>query len=327
MAEHPENIAAAADKGGRWFVIVNPVAGMGRGLQDLPQISRLLHNNDILCETVFTEHKFHATELTVKAVNDGFTKIIVIGGDGTLHEVVNGLFIQKAKRPDEVLLAVIPVGTGNDWIKMFGIPVRYSEAVQAIKEERSFLQDVGEVEYEEAQYRQKRYMANIAGSGFDAFVVKTFNHRKAKGRKGRRLYMWSVIRAFFSYKSSGVKVCVDGKVVYDDLLFSIAVGIGKYNGGGIQQLPAAVPDDGLLDITIIRPIHWWHIIFRMCKLFNGRIYSIGHIQHVQGRRISITSSPNTMLEVDGELLGTTPLELNILHRAVRVVVSKKFLGE
>ncbi|MCH5329479.1 MAG: diacylglycerol kinase family lipid kinase [Alistipes sp.] len=315
---------AAAD---RWFVIVNPIAGMGRGLQDFPQISKLLRDNDIHCESVFTEHKNHAVELTVKAVTAGFRKIVVIGGDGTLHEVVNGLFIQQEVRPHEVLLAVIPVGTGNDWIRMFGIPRRYSEAVRALKEGYSFLQDVGEVTYEESQYRQKRYMANVAGTGFDAFVVKRFNHLKTKGWRGRWLYGFSVVRSYFTYKTPGVKVYVDGEVVYNDLLFSMSVGVGKYNGGGIQQLPAAVVDDGLLDMTIIRPIHWWHIIFRLKKMFNGQIYEIGHISHVQGSRIKITSSPDSLLEVDGELLGATPLEFGILHRAVRVVVSKKFLED
>ena len=322
--ENTPNLTNAVADGG-WFVIVNPVAGMGRGLQDFPQISKLLRDGGIHHEPVFTEHKNHAVELTVKAVSNGFRKIAVIGGDGTLHEVVNGLFIQQSVRPDEVLLAVIPVGTGNDWIRMFGIPTRYSDAVRALKEEYSFMQDVGEITYEESQYRQKRYMANVAGSGFDAFVVRRFNHLKAKGFRGRWLYGFSVVRSFFSYKSTGMKVCVDGKVVFNDLLFSLSVGVGKYNGGGIQQLPAAVVDDGLLDVTLIRPIHWWHIIFRLKKLFNGEIYQIGHVHHVQGSRITVTSSPDSILEVDGELLGDTPLEFGILHKAVRVVVSKRFL--
>ncbi|HIW53281.1 MAG TPA: diacylglycerol kinase family lipid kinase [Candidatus Alistipes excrementipullorum] len=311
----------------RWFVIVNPVAGTGRGLEDFPQISKLLRDNSIPSDPVFTEHKYHAVELTVTAVNKGYRKIIVIGGDGTLHEVVNGLFIQKSVRPDEVLLAVISVGTGNDWIRMFGIPTRYSEAIRAIREGKSFLQDVGEVTYEESQYKQKRYVANVAGSGFDAFVIRRFNHLKAKGRTGRWLYPLSIIRSFFTYKSTGVKVYVDDKLVYNDLLFSMAVGICKYNGSGILQLPAAVADDGLLDLTLIRPLHWWHIIFRLRKLFNGEIYQIGHVQHVQGSRITVTSSPDMLLEVDGELLGTTPLEFGILHRAIKVIVSKEFLQE
>ena len=306
---------------------MNPVAGTGRGLEDFPQISKLLRDNSIPSDPVFTEHKYHAVELTVTAVNKGYRKIIVIGGDGTLHEVVNGLFIQKSVRPDEVLLAVISVGTGNDWIRMFGIPTRYSEAIRAIREGKSFVQDDGEVTYGESQYKQKRYVANVAGSGFDAFVIRRFNHLKAKGRTGRWLYPFSIVRSFFTYKSTGVKVYVDDKLVYNDLLFSMAVGICKYNGSGILQLPAAVADDGLLDLTLIRPLHWWHIIFRLRKLFNGEIYQIGHVQHVQGSRITVTSSPDMLLEVDGELLGTTPLEFGILHRAIKVIVSKEFLQE
>ena len=142
----------------KWFVIVNPVAGGGRGLDHFPQISRYLRDAQILCEPVFTEHKFHATELTVTAVNEGYRHIIVVGGDGTLHEVVNGLFIQQKVCPDEVLLAVVAVGTGNDWVRTFGISNRYQDAVKAISEGYSFLQDVGVVSYEESHYRQSRYM-------------------------------------------------------------------------------------------------------------------------------------------------------------------------
>lgn len=99
------------------------------------------------------------------AVNEGYRHIIVVGGDGTLHEVVNGLFIQQKVCPDEVLLAVVAVGTGNDWVRTFGISNRYQDAVKAISEGYSFLQDVGVVSYEESHYRQSRYMANVAGCG------------------------------------------------------------------------------------------------------------------------------------------------------------------
>ena len=163
-----------------WFVIVNPVAGGGHGLADYPQIAKLLRDNKVSHTSVFTEHKFHATELAVEAVNKGFRRIIVVGGDGTLNEVVNGLFIQTQVDPKEILLAVIAVGTGNDWVRTFGTPSRYSEAIRAICEERSFLQDVGKVTYTESKFRQTRYMVNVAGLGFDASVISIFNHWKAK---------------------------------------------------------------------------------------------------------------------------------------------------
>ena len=211
--------------GRRWFVIVNPVAGGGRGLDHFPLISKLLRDAGIQPAPVFTEHKFHATELTVSAVKQGFRRIIAVGGDGTLHEVVNGLFIQQTVDPREVLLAVVAVGAGNDWIRTFGVPNRYQDAIRAIKEGHSFLQDVGVVSYEEAHYRQHRYMANVAGMGFDAMVVKKYAHLKKKGHSNKWLYTWCMIRSFFSYKSTGVKVWIDDRLVYNNLLMSIAIGV------------------------------------------------------------------------------------------------------
>ena len=274
----------AADSG-KWFVIVNPVAGSGRGLDHFPQISKHLRDAHILCEPVFTEHKFHATELTVTAVREGYRRIIVVGGDGTLHEVVNGLFIQQEVCPDEVLVAVVAVGTGNDWVRTFGISNRYQDAVKAISEGYSFLQDVGVVSYEEAHYCQSRYMANVAGAGFDAHVVRKLSHLKKKGHRSRWRYTWCLVKNFFRYKSTGVKVWVDDRLVYNNLLLSAAIGICKFNGG---------------------------------------IYRIRHILQERGSRIRIESSPEVSVEIDGEPLGHTPLEFSILHRAIRIVVARDF---
>ena len=311
----------------RWFVVVNPISGSGKGLDDFPLISKLLRDNGIRSESVFTEHKCHAAELTVSAINSGYRHIIVIGGDGTLHEVINGLFIQQSVEPSEVTIAVIAVGTGNDWIRMFGIPTRYSEAIRAIKEGYTFLQDVAAVEYEESRYRQVRYAANVAGVGFDAAVIKRLQQMRNKGCKGKSSYLRALVRTFFGYKPTGTKIWVDGRLMYNNLLLSMAIGVGKYNGGGIQQLPAAVADDGLLDLTIIRPLHWWNIIFRLKRLFNGNIYTIGHVLHAQGRHIRIESSPELPLEVDGELYGHSPIEIHNVHREVRVIVNRSFLNK
>ena len=311
----------------RWFVIVNPTSGGGKGLEDFPKISHLLRENGIEHDPAFTEHRYHATELAVEAANRGYRKIIVVGGDGTLNEVVNGLFIQKQCEPKEILLAVIAVGTGNDWVRTFGILRNYTQVVRAIKEGHSFLQDVGKVTYTESKVEHTRYLANVAGLGFDAYVIKIFNHLKLKGWKGKWLYIYSLLKGYFSAKPAGATIEVDGKVIYNRLLFSLAVGVCRYNGGGIQQLPLAVVNDGLLDLTIIRPVHWWHVIFRAARLFNGKIYSIGHVQLAQGKSVKITSAPEMPLETDGELQGVTPVTISVVPDAIRIVVTKEFLNE
>ena len=311
----------------RWFVIVNPTSGGGKGLTEFPKISHLLRKNGIAHDPVFTEHRYHAAELAVEAANRGYRKLIVVGGDGTLNEVVNGLFIQRQCEPKDITLAVIAVGTGNDWVRTFGIPRNYTAVVRAIKEGYTYLQDVGKVTYTESKVQQTRYMANVAGLGFDAYVIKIFNHLKLKGYKGKWLYLYSLLKGYFSAKPAGATIEVDGKVIYNKLLFSLAVGICRYNGGGIQQLPRAVANDGLLDLTIIRPVHWWHVVFRAKRLFNGNIYSIGHVHHAQGKEVKITSAPPIPIETDGELQGVSPVTISVVQQAIRCVVTKEFLEE
>lgn len=311
----------------RWLAIVNPVAGSGKGLTDWPEISRLLRHSDIAVDPVFTEHKYHGIELTVEGVNRGYRKIIVVGGDGTIHEVVNGLFIQKQTPTQDVLLSVIAVGTGNDWIRMFGIPRKYSEAVKAILQGHSFLQDVGAVSYYKSNCPHTRYMANVAGIGFDAYVNKKYNALKDEGRYSKWLYIWSALKSVLNYTSTGVKVWVDGALAVDEPVYSATVGIGKYNGGGMIQMPDAVADDGLLDMTVIRKMSRLLVLSRFRSLYNGKIYRIRKVSMSRGRRIQIESAPDIRIEVDGEALGFSPLEFEVIDKAIRVVVSEKFLGD
>ena len=313
------------DNSNSWFAIVNPVAGSGEGVSDLPTISKQLRDNGIIPTYVFTEHRYHAIELAVDAVSQGFRKIIVIGGDGTIHEVVNGLYIQKTVKPQEVLVAVIAVGTGNDWIRMFGIPRKYSEAIKAIVAGYSFLQDVGNISYNKASYNQSRYMANVAGVGFDAHVNRYYNHLKESGYKNRWLYVFSALKAVLGYSSTKVKVFIDGNAIVDGVVFSATIGIGKYNGGGMIQMPSAVADDGLFDVTVIRNVSKIAVLCRFRSLFNGNIYNNSMIDHYRGRKIRIESDPKIAVEVDGEALGYSPFEFDMIDRGVRVIVTEKFL--
>lgn len=312
---------------GKWFAIVNPVAGSGKGLSDWPLISKLLRDHGIVPEYAFTERQFHAVELAVEAVNKGFRQIIVVGGDGTIHEVINGLFIQRQVAPRDVLLSVIAVGTGNDWIRMFGIPRKYSEAIRAIVQGHSFLQDVGVISFHESSVKQSRYMANVAGVGFDAFVNRKYNHLKQEGKTGKWLYLWSTLKAILRYNSTGVKVYVDDELVVNDLVYSATIGIGKYNGGGMLQTPEAIADDGLFDLTVIRRMNPLKVLYNFKVLFNGRIYRLHSTSLNRGRRIRIESSPEIAVEVDGEALGYSPFEFEVIDRAIRVVVAERFLSE
>src|SRR5574344_2613931 len=225
--------------GNIWMVIVNPKAGSGRGLKDWPIISNQMYNSGLRFTCVFTEHKYHAIELTVKAVNDGFKNIVAVGGDGTIHEVVNGLFIQNAVPTTDICLAVIPTGTGNDWIRMYGISKTYSEAVRSLVKKKTVVQDVAKVDCYETRVRHTRYMANVAGLGFDAAVNLKYNNLRDEGKTSKDLYISSTIKTFLKFKPQKFSIKVDGAQYYDGMVFSAAGGIGKYNGGRLQQTPNA----------------------------------------------------------------------------------------
>lgn len=308
----------------KWMVIVNPKAGSGRGLKDWPIISNQMYNSGLRFTCVFTEHKFHAIELTVKAINDGFRHIVAVGGDGTIHEVVNGIFIQKEVPTTDIYLAVIPAGTGNDWIRMYGISSTYSEAVDALVQKRTVLQDVGKVEFFETRVPHVRYMANVAGLGFDAVVNLKYNNLKDQGKYGKSLYLRSTFNTFLKYTSKHFDIKVDGEPFYNGMVFSGAVGIGKYNGGGMQQTPNAAVDDGLMDLTIITHMSKFKVLRKFKMLFTGKIYSLPSVLFRQCKTIEINTTPETRIEIDGEAVGTSPFRFELVPRSIRVVVGHSY---
>lgn len=312
----------------RWFAIVNPVAGKGRGLLDWPVISSLLHNAGIVMDALFTERKFHATELAVYAVNRGYKRIIIVGGDGTIHETVNGLFIQNTVPTNQITLAVIAVGTGNDWIRMFGIPRTYPEAVRSIVQGYTFLQDVGRVSYHECRVPQVRYLANVAGVAYDAAVCDGFNKLHSRGYRGKWLYVWSAFREAVRYTSKPAVIEVDGNKIFEGRLFTATIGVCKYTGGGLSQTPLAVADDGLFDLTIIPRMNRFVLFWKHWHtLFDGRIYEIPRVTLHRGARIIIKSQPPIRLELDGEILGESGIDFQIVEKAIKVIVSESFINE
>lgn len=309
----------------RWAAIVNPVAGSGRGLTDWPQISGLLRDEGIVVDAMFTLHKYHATELAVTAVRQGYRRVIVVGGDGTIHETVNGFFIQSECQTTDILMAVIAVGTGNDWIRMFGIPRNYVDAIRSIRESHSFLQDVGRVSYYESKVHQVRYLANVAGVAYDAAVCGGVNRLKEKGYRGKWTYLFSVFREALRYRTRRVRISVDGAEVFSERLFTATVGICKYTAGGLTQTPNAIADDGLFDLTVIPNMNRIRLFSRFRVVYTGNIYDIRGVSLFRGGSIRIESERPIRLEIDGEILGFSDFEFQIVERAVRVVVSEKFI--
>ncbi len=296
-------------KSDRWIAIVNPNAAGAKLEKDWPLIHKLLKDSDISIDARFTTHRYHAVELTVMALREGYRHIISVGGDGTLHEVVNGLFI-------------IPAGSGNDWGRMYGIPSDYASAIEIIRNQKTILQDIGKIIYTDSGVRSAQYMVNVAGVGLDASICKHCNHAKNKGQSSKFSYIKAAFAALIFRRSVHSEIVIDNKTLYKGKVFSTALGVGRYSGGGMKQLPDALCDDGLLNIMVAKDLPKVKFITHFKKLFSGGIYSIKEVLHDTFRHLEIKSDVDELIEVDGEIVGTTPMEMEVIPCALRVVVGQ-----
>jgi YegS/Rv2252/BmrU family lipid kinase len=301
-----------------WLVIVNPNAGNGKGEKDWDMISALLEKEEILFTVQFTERKGHAIKLSQEAISAGIRKIIIVGGDGTLNEVVNGVFTNNTCLSTDVVLSLIPVGTGNDWGRMFGIPLDYGRAVKIIRDDKRLAHDVGLVSFFDGNEKYKRYFINIAGLGFESVVVKKTNYQKDNGHGGKLIYFYNLLTSLLAYKNTTAEITIDGELKHANV-FSVNIGNGRYCGGGMRQTPNALPNDGLLDATIINGMGKFEIIRNLKILYDGTILNHPKIEGYRCKNIKINSGSILYIEADGESLGHTPAEFSIIPSGINIV--------
>lgn len=308
-----------------WLVVLNPHAGGGRGNHDKKKIIRLLEEFKFDFEMVISEYAKHAISLTIDFISKGYRKIIVAGGDGTLNEVVNGVFLQDSVNPKEIKIGMLPVGTGNDWIKTFGIPTDYIEALNIIKADKHIFQDIGKISYQIEDEEKTRFFANMAGFGFDAMVAAKANKLKEKGRNGILVYMYSLIASYVKYHICKTRIVV-GDTEINDLVFTASIGIGKFNGGGMMQAPYAVPNNGEFQVTVIKKIGVFGIIKNLAGLYSGEFVKDRRVSTYSTNKVIVNGAFKIPCEADGETLGNSSFEVEIIPAQLQVIYGDdKFL--
>jgi YegS/Rv2252/BmrU family lipid kinase len=308
-----------------WMIIVNPNAGTGKGKKDWNKISVLLKEENLPFSVKFTERKGHAIILTIEGIKEGFRKIITVGGDGTLNEVVNGAFSNDTCPTKDISLAMVPVGSGNDWGRMFGIPLDYEKAIKIISENKLMLHDIGLMSFYDGTEKKKRYFINIAGLGFESVVVRRANIQKDKGRSGKAIYFYNLLMSLLSYKNTKAEIIIDDEKIINADVFSINIGNGRYCGGGMRQTPDALPDDGVLDATIINGMGKFEIIRNLKILYDGTILNHPKIDGYKCKNIKVSSDSIIYTEADGESLGHTPVEFSIIPSSINIVYGTKII--
>jgi YegS/Rv2252/BmrU family lipid kinase len=299
-----------------WFAIINPTSGNNKGLKHLNHIKDLFIKYEIPVIIVLSEYIHHEKILAQQAIKQGYTKIISIGGDGTLHHIVNGIMSQKTIESNKIKLAVIPVGTGNDWIKTYNIPNNIEQAVQIIKKEKIIYQDIGSIKF--LENKNEIYFNNLAGIGFDAFVVQRITSFK---KLGSISYLLGGLTSFFSYKKSLLEVIIGQKKIKSKI-FMTSIGLCKYSGGNMQLTNFNNHKKGAFDITIIKNISLIKILMNLRKLYNGKIIDLTEVETHQNQSLTLIGNKTTFIQADGELLGKGNVEINIINDAIQYVVPK-----
>tara|TARA_B110000090_G_scaffold186319_1_gene214996 strand:+ start:330 stop:1244 length:915 start_codon:yes stop_codon:yes gene_type:complete len=297
-----------------WFVIANPIAGNGKFSKQWKEIQQVLNSKNIDYSFVFTQFSKHEIELVQNAIQQGFRNIISVGGDGTLHNIVNGVMMQRYVKTSDITIAVLPIGTGNDWVKTYNIPNNIKKAIEIISYKKISLQDIGKIETKEGKIA---YFNNVAGLGYDGYIAKKLQEVK---RLGAISYLIAGIYGLFFYKKSIFKIKINQTTIEATCLMTI-VSICKFSGGGMQFSEEGDPTDGLFDITVAKNLTLFDLILNIKKLYNGKIVAHPKVATYKTKQITIVpQNLNTFIQADGELIGTGTVTFSVIEKGIHFVI-------
>ena len=300
----------------KWLVIVNPVAGNGAFKKKWSLIYNELIAQNFEVEVVFTEYKNHAVKIVQTSIKQGFTKFICVGGDGTLHSIVNGVLSLNPINISEIKIGIIAIGTGNDWIKTYHISKDYKKAIQIIKTENTIKQDIGKITI--AKNNETVYFNNLAGVGFDGYVVNKVHKFK---NLGFLAYLTGALVSLTSYKKSELEIIFNNTILKGKCLM-LLIGLCKFSGGGMQLTKDSNPTDGLFDISYVQKITLLTILSNIKGLFNGNItnHKLVNNYKASSLQIKVLDNTKTYIQADGELIGSNDFSVSILPKAVSFIV-------
>jgi diacylglycerol kinase (ATP) len=294
----------------RCFIIVNPAAGRGRARRAWETTIRpMLRSGGLLFDEVYEDRPGAAEPLAEQATRDGYETLAAVGGDGTIHEVLNGVLApQVMRRP---ALAVIPGGTGNDFARGVGVPKDMITAARLLLDGgRRRLVDVGRV--------NDRYYGTISGVGFDAEVAAEVN-RWPKWVAGTIVYTAGILKKLITYRCAPTRITIDGDVL-ELPLFLIAAANTPWYAGGMFMAPYARPDDGQLEIIIARDLTRVETLGVLPKVFSGAHLEHPKVSHRAGLEIRVESEVPLAIHADGETVGRVPAVFRALPQALEVIV-------
>ena len=311
------------------YFIVNPKARNGYCMTIWKKVETELKSKQLAYLAFFTEYPGHAKVLAhqIAKKNPAQTTIVAVGGDGTVHEVMNGII-----HFNHITLGFIPGGSGNDFSRGFQIPSDPEEALKMIirllYNEASSL-DIGKVTMQD---KTNHFFINNMGAGFDALISYEVNLSPVKGllnklSLGRLVYVYFLLKKLFTYKTSTIDLSIDGQSHIFEHTWFVTVSNQPYYGGGMKIAPGAKPDDGLFDITVVHKLSRFKLLMVFISVFWGKHIHFKEVKTFKEQDISIQPATPLFVHADGEHIGYTPLMLKLQPYALKVLTRTQRMKE
>jgi diacylglycerol kinase (ATP) len=293
--------------------LVNPASANGATGKRWPQLERRARTLGLTGETRLSERPGHLSELAAQAAAED-ALLVVVGGDGSLNEVVNGLAGADAE------VAVIPAGTGRDFGRTYGIPARFEDAVAIAVGGTARRIDVGRAVFARPGGGQgERLFANAGSVGMSGAVARRVNSG-SKRLGGRVTFYSALVAEFLSWTNTELSVAFEGGERRARMHDAI-VANGCFLGGGMKLAPDARPDDGLFDLVLVGDVSKLDFVTTSPKLYRGGHVGHPRIEIVRSPWVSVDAETPMLLELDGEQEGTTPVRFEIVPGALRIRVA------
>ena len=299
-----------------WLAIVNPLAGRSRG-HSWPAVERALRTAGIPLEVEYTTTVREGEYIAHRALRAGWRRVLVAGGDGSVHDVVNGIMSAEAHQWADTTLAVAPLGTGNDWARSLGMDMAPPVLAATVIASRTLQHDVGVVDFPDAAPPRRRWFINVAGAGYDAHVIGRLPPHVRSGFA----YLWGALTGLLSYHASRFTIEVNGELNERCLLLAF-VANAQACGNGMRVAPSARVDDGLLDLVTIDEVGLLPALLKIAKLYRGTLLGDPVVRHVRSAQLRLDAHPPADVEAEGQIVGRTPAVFSILPGALKVVVPR-----
>ncbi len=292
----------------QYTFIINPAAGGGRGRVAWERLVAELRRWDVRYQAVFTEAPGDAERFASERAHDSEV-IVAVGGDGTLHEIGNGLFRKDALPPKGLKVGLVPAGTGNDYARTLGIPRSPREALAMLRSGPSRAVDIGRA--------NDRCFLNVSGVGFDARVAHEVS-RMRKYLRGSPAYVMAALRLLPRLQNPMLTLRADGMRLREPILL-IAAGVCRYYGGGMMVCPHAREDDGMLDVCVAGDLGRIEALRALMAAFKGRHLQLPKFYYQSVSRLEVSGPRDVMVHADGQVIGNLPIRYELVPRSLNVI--------